>query len=167
MFWFIRVAVLVLAMLSAPDAFAWSGQVVDVHDGDSLRVQRDDGEVLKVRIYGVDCPELGQPYGNDARELTAQLVLGQRVEVVPTGQRPSYGREVALVSIPGRGLLQEELVTAGLAWVDGRYCKNTVCDYWRIRQQDAKIAVRGLWAEGSPIAPWVWRRFDKPKGSKK
>lgn len=161
MSWFIRVAVLVLAMLSAPDVFAWSGQVVDVHDGDSLRVQCDDGEVLKVRIYGVDCPELGQPYGDDARELTAQLVLGQRVEVVPTGQRPSYGREVALISIPGRGILQEKLVTDGLAWVDGRFCKAEICSDWRVHQIEARADGRGLWGGISPMPPWEWRHRGK------
>ena len=92
-------SIIVLAALLLPCAcWAWSGQVVDVHDGDSLRVRRaDTGEVVRVRIYGVDCPELAQPYGADARELTAGLVLGQRVEVVPTGQRPSYGREFAVI----------------------------------------------------------------------
>lgn len=158
MSWFIRVAVLVLSILSAPDVFAWSGQVVDVHDGDSLRVQRDDGEVLKVRIYGVDCPELGQPYGDDARELTAQLVLGQRVEVVPTGQRPSYGREVAgIVLLERLTVLQDALVTAGLAWVDGRYCKADICAEWRVHQKDARADERGLWSDPAPVPPWTWR----------
>lgn len=158
MSWFIRVAVLVLAMFSAPDVFAWSGQVVDVHDGDSLRVQRDDGEVLKVRIYGVDCPELGQPYGDDARELTAQLVLGQRVEVVPTGQRPSYGREVAgIVLLERLTVLQDALITAGLAWVDGRYCKADICAEWRVHQKDARVDGRGLWGDTAPVPPWTWR----------
>lgn len=150
---------LALGLLLFPAACgAWSGQVVGVHDGDSLRVRRDDGEVLKVRIYGVDCPELGQLYGNDARELTAQMVLGQRVEVVPTGQRPSYGREVAVVVLlERRSALQVALVTAGLAWVDGRFCKADVCTEWRIHQKDARAEERGLWADPAPVPPWTWR----------
>lgn len=156
MLW-VKAVALLFVLLAPCVAGAWSGQVVDVHDGDSLRVQCDDGEVLKVRIYGVDCPELGQPYGDDARELTSQLVLGQRVEVVPTGQRPSYGREVALISIPGRGILQEKLVTDGLAWVDGRYCKSDICAEWRVHQKDACADGRGLWGDPAPVPPWTWR----------
>ena len=147
-----------LVMLSFPAVcWAWSGQVVEVHDGDSLRVRRDDGEVVKVRIYGVDCPELGQAFGSDARELTVQLVLGQSVEVVPTGQRSSYGREVAIVRLESLTVLQDALVTAGLAWVDGRFCKADICAEWRVHQEDARVDGRGLWGDPSPMPPWTWR----------
>lgn len=160
---FARISLLLAALLLPCACWAWSGQVVDVHDGDSLRVRRaDTGEIVRVRIYGVDCPELAQPYGADARELTAGLVLGQLVEVVPTGQRPSYGREVAgIVLLEKLTVLQDALVTAGLAWVDGRYCKADVCDTWRTHQNDARTALppRGLWNESDPVPPWKWRRM--------
>ena len=133
-------SIIVLAALLLPCAcWAWSGQVVDVHDGDSLRVRRaDTGEIVRVRIYGVDCPELAQPYGADARELTAGIVLLEKLTV-----------------------LQDALVTAGLAWVDGRYCKADVCDTWRTHQNDARTALppRGLWNESDPVPPWKWRRM--------
>ncbi len=40
--------------------------VLSVHDGDSLRVRLTDCKSVAVRLYGVDCPELGQPYGEAA-----------------------------------------------------------------------------------------------------
>lgn len=149
---------MILALLHPSTCWAWSGMVVDVHDGDSLRVLRDDGEIVKVRIYGVDCPELGQPYGAEARELTAGIVHDQRVEVMPTGQRPSYGREVAgIVLLERLTVLQDALVTAGLAWVDGRYCKADICAEWRVHQKDARADGRGLWVDPAPVPPWTWR----------
>ena len=155
MFWFR--AVLLLALLTPCDTFAWTGEVVSVHDGDSLKVQRvDDGHVVSVRIFGVDCPELAQPYGDDARLYTARLLAGQSVEVLPSGQRPSFGREVAVIEYNER-TLQELLSEAGFAWVDGRFCKSEVCDAWRKLQNIARSDKRGLWADPSPIPPWVWR----------
>lgn len=150
---------LLILILVPAQVYAWPGTVVSVHDGDSIRVRRADSTVVPIRVYGIDCPELGQPHGDAARDLTSALLLGKAVEVVPTGQRPSYGREVAgIVLLDQLVVLQDALVSSGLAWVDGRYCKATVCDYWRMHQQDAKTAFRGLWAEESPIAPWTWRR---------
>ena len=130
--------------------------VISARDGDSLLVRQPDGRAVAVRLYGVDCPELGQPYGDAARDLTERLV-GQVVEVQPTGGR-SWGRVVAVVVLPGGCTLQAALVEAGLAWVDGRFCHSSECDGWRQAQEQAREARRGLWADDSPVPPWVWRR---------
>lgn len=154
----------VLMLIFAPSlAFAWSAKVVYVHDGDSIHVVRNDtGERVRIRVFGVDCPEIGQQYGIEARDLTRSIVDGQQIEVVPTGQKPSYGREVAGIIILNKlVVLQEALVSSGLAWVDGRYCKSSVCDQWRIHQKDAKSARRGLWEDDNPVPPWTWRRMKK------
>lgn len=154
---------LLFAVFAPSLAFAWSAQVVYVHDGDSIHVVRNDtGEKVRIRVFGVDCPEIGQPYGVEARELTRSIVDGQQIEVVPTGQKPSYGREVAGIVILNKlVVLQEALVSAGLAWVDGRYCKSDVCGQWRTHQKDAKTARRGLWEDDNPTPPWTWRRMKK------
>lgn len=118
--------------------------VLSARDGDSLLVRQPGGRAVAVRLYGVDCPELGQPYGNAARDLTWRLV-GQMVEVQPTGG----------------GTLQAALVDAGLAWVDGRFCRRPECDGWRRGQELARDAQRGLWADEGAVPPWVWRRAKK------
>lgn len=146
--------------------FAWQGVVTAVHDGDSVRVKSADGTVVPIRIYGIDCPEIGQPYGREARDLTAALLLGKAVEVVPAQKSKSYGRQVASILLPdGSAMLQEVLTASGLAWVDGRYCKQQVCDTWRQRQHEAKTANPpcGLWADPGSMPPWQWRRMKKGK----
>ena len=145
-------------------AFAWQGTVISVHDGDSMRIQRADGAVVTIRVYGIDCPGIGQPYGKEARDLTATLLMGKMVEVSPAQKSKSYGREVASIMQPdGTRLLQEALTASGLAWVDGRYCKQEACNEWRKMQQEAKEAnpPRGLWADPSPVPPWQWRRMHR------
>lgn len=133
-------------VLLGNDTFAWSGTVINVHDGDTLQVQNDSGKIYKVRIYGVDCPELKQPRGDEARRMTSNLLKGKTIHVIPINQK-SYGRQVAgIVLLEDMLVLQDVLITAGLAWVDTRYCKLAVCQQWIIHQQDAQSVelLRGL-----------------------
>ncbi|KAF5074242.1 Staphylococcal nuclease-like protein [anaerobic digester metagenome] len=153
----------ILCILYSFPAMAWMGTVLTVHDGDTVRVQSIDGEAVSIRVYGVDCPELGQPYGAEARDMTTQLVNGQRVEIVPAQKVKSYKREVAVVVLADGTTLEDALVRAGLAWVDGRYCKRPECNQWRQHQTDAAAASppRGLWADSVPLPPWQWRKLKK------
>lgn len=157
-----RLCIFILAFcLSATHALAWTGEVVGVHDGDSITVCRaDTGKTAKVRIYGVDCPELGQPHGDKARDLTARVLLGKTVQVIPAQKARSYKRVVGgIVLLGGMLVLQDAMVSSGLAWVDDRYCKLAVCDLWRLHQREARAAGRGLWRDKSPVPPWTWRRM--------
>lgn len=67
-------AALMLSCFSDGDTVA----ILSVHDGDSFRVKHQDGRSVAVRLYGVDCPELGQPYGAEARDVTRRLVGRRR-----------------------------------------------------------------------------------------
>jgi len=91
--------------LSSP-TWGWSGKVVSVIDGDSITVLHDP-RAEQIRLYGIDCPEKGQDFGNRAKQLTSALVYGKVVEVEPvTSDR--YGRTVALLRV-GNTLVNEEL----------------------------------------------------------
>ena len=74
---------LLCALLCAATAHAFPAEVLSVHDGDSITARRVEPvrqKPLKIRVYGIDCPELGQPYGNEARELAARILKGKTVE---------------------------------------------------------------------------------------
>ena len=95
----------------------------------------------KVRVYGIDCTELGQPYGEEARELTSRILDGKTVEIVPAQKGKSYRREVGGIVLLGDMIvIQDALVSAGLAWGDDRFCKLPVCELWRLHQSEAKTA---------------------------
>jgi len=136
-------------------AWAWSGRVVDVVSGEVITVLRN-GKNEEVLLYGIDCPEEGQPFSDQARQFTYKMVFGKVVEVHRM-DTDRYGRTVALVSVDKR-LLNEELVKAGLAWVYGRYCHEVICESWKHYQLRAKIDKRGFWSEPEPISPWKFRR---------
>lgn len=56
---------LAIFLLVTTQAFAWTGQVVSVTDGDTIKVQQD-GRETKIRLYGVDTPGKKQAFGQKA-----------------------------------------------------------------------------------------------------
>jgi endonuclease YncB( thermonuclease family) len=130
-----------------------TGEVVAVHDGDTLSVLAG-GRTVRVRLACIDAPEQGQPFGSRARQRLAQEAMRRavRVEVV---DRDGYGRTVGRVWADGR-LVNLELVRAGLAWHYAYHCPDDRA--LAAAEEEARTARRGLWAEPDPVAPWQWRR---------
>ncbi len=148
--------VLFLLMIFPCLAWAWSGMVVGVTDGDTIKVMGTHNKQVKIRLYGIDCPEKSQAFGKKAKQFTSKLVFGKvvEVEVMDTDR---YGRTVALVAV-NKQILNEELLKAGLAWVYYQYCHEIICHAWADYQFAAKLDKRGLWRDPDPIPPWEFRR---------
>jgi len=114
---------LTLISLAASHALAaesFPARVVGVVDGDTLRVSRKEGGAVKVRLYGIDCPEKKQRYGKEARQLTRRLAYGRIVRVESRG-KGRYGRTIGRVTLHSGKLLSQELVGAGACWWYRRY----------------------------------------------
>ncbi len=142
-------------------ALAWGmpAVIVHIHDGDTITAAPLNavGSPIKIRLYGIDTPEKGQPGGADATAyLHSLLPLRANVEVTEMG-KDKYGRTVALVEHEGR-TVNELMVEAGHAWVYARYCRAAMCKGWYALQRNAAAERRGLWEEDMPIAPWLWRK---------
>jgi endonuclease YncB( thermonuclease family) len=58
----------------------FTGKCIGVSDGDSITVMKA-GRAEKIRLEGIDCPELGQDFGNRAKQFTSALVFGKEVQV--------------------------------------------------------------------------------------
>lgn len=152
------VFVLLLVFLSSPVASAhtWTAEVLHVGDGDSFVVRRE-GRSQRIRLYGIDSPELEQAHGRSSRQIARTWLQGQRVAVEPI-HRDNYGRTVALVWLDGR-LINAELVRSGAAWVSPKFCQaRGVCDAMHEMQQQARQARLGLWQDAHPEPPWLWKR---------
>lgn len=52
-----------------------SGKVVGVHDGDTLTLLVAGNRPVKVRLAGMDAPELNQPYGQQAKQALSALAF--------------------------------------------------------------------------------------------
>ena len=124
-------------------------------DGDTF-ITKIDGEKVRIRINGIDCPELEQPYGDSATIALEKLMpVGSKCEVMVL--RPGkYGRPISSVYVGSKsvGLF---LIEHGYAW-----------EYYGVASErkgplseleaSARKARRGLWASDNPIPPWEWRK---------
>jgi len=136
-------------------AHAWVAKVVSVTDGDTIKVFTADQGQVKIRLYGIDTPEKGQPYGKAAGKYLASLISGAMVEV-ETVTTDRYGRTVGIVW-DNEANINQEMVRAGYAWVYQRYCNKPFCEYWLALENEAKTDNIGLWQEPEPVPPWEWR----------
>lgn len=151
---------LVFAMfcLVATGSFlAAKGRVVKVTDGDSVTVLTEKGEILNVRLYGIDSPEYRQKGGKEAAEFARDLLLFSPVSLSVV-DKDQYGRSVALVRLADGRVANEELVRAGHAWVYRAYCDLPACASWLVLERQAKKQGLGLWRDRNPAPPWKWRR---------
>lgn len=131
------------------------GVVKKIIDGDSLVILAGK-KSIEVRLYGIDCPEYGQPFSLKAKNFSKKQVLGKKVLLKPQ-YYDSYGRLVAMVE-DGKQSLNGEMVRAGLAWVYPRYCRKKICTSWKEMEGLAKAKERGLWGTFQPVPPWIWKR---------
>jgi endonuclease YncB( thermonuclease family) len=154
------IAFLLLLAAGATGGVALKGRVVSVADGDSLSVFAGVEGKKSIRLYGIDCPELRQKGGGDARTFTRSLAFLEevRLDVLDTD---AYGRSVAVVTLPDGRILNEELLKSGQAWVYGAYCAIPRCAYWRGLEKQARIQKRGLWNDARPVPPWTWRKRNR------
>ena len=126
--------------------------VVGVHDGDTLTGLSGGREQVKVRIEGIDAPELGQPFGRVAKRELSGRVFGKKVSVVTSG-RDRYDRVVGRVLLGDRDV-GAEMVREGFAWHAVTFSRDRQL---AAAEEAARRARAGLWADASPEPPWKFR----------
>lgn len=117
-----------------------------VVDGDTLDVEID-GQVERIRLIGIDTPEIGDCYGVQAAAHVIELLpAGIPITLErDTSQRDRYGRLLRYVYLEGE-MINEQLVTSGFARAatyppDVRYQPRFVAG-----QQEARSNKAGLWS---------------------
>jgi endonuclease YncB( thermonuclease family) len=91
------VLLLTLGILADPRLAAdeFSAVVAGVHDGDTLTV-RNGEQSIRIRLSGIDSPEMNQPFGDDAQNFTAELALAIARRDLSEQQQPKRLRRVNL-----------------------------------------------------------------------
>jgi len=135
-----------------------TGRVVSVHDGDTITVLDESRAQHKIRLSGIDAPELEQAYGKASRKHLAELVADKAVSI-EWNKQDKYKRTVGKVLLDGKDQCLEQ-VRAGFAWHYKKYGKEQTLEdqqNYDEAEQMAREARRGLWRDREPLAPWEWR----------
>ena len=145
----VLVSAIVAPALAQADFVA---RVLIVHEGDRLTIYHQ-GRRDMVYLRGVDCPELKQPYGKQAKHATAAYIANREV-VVRDLKRDRQGRMTVDILLPDGRQITHELVKEGLAWVQPGGANDQVL---KDMEELARAAGTGLWSEPNPIPPWKWK----------
>jgi micrococcal nuclease len=131
-------------------AAGWT--VVEVLDGDTIRVARD-GHADTVRLLGIDTPETRHPtkavecFGPEAATYTQAHLHGQSVQLeADVEERDRYGRRLAYVIVDGERF-NDELLRLGYAMLLVIEPNHAHARVMLQAELEAKRAGRGLWSE--------------------
>ena len=132
---------------------AWVSWVMD---GDTLLLLPEgQHEPLRVRLLGIDAPELCQPGGEAARDALIALVLRRTVRLQLQGQ-DSYGRQLGHVWRDTQDVAAE-MVRSGWAWA---YQHRTGRGPYAALQRQAERERVGVFAaRETAMSPAVFRQF--------
>jgi len=139
----------------------FKGRIISVHDGDTVTLL-SDGKIYKIRLAEIDANELGQPFGNQAKEYLSNLVLNKAI-VAKQIDIDKYGRHVCKLFLNG-SYVNELMVISGNAWCYKKYASSKLYNEELI----AKSERLGLWQDNNCIPPiyaanengtenWYWK----------
>jgi len=136
-----------------------TARVISVTDGDNLTVLDHDDKQVLIRLHGLDCPELEQPFGEQAKAFTSNHCFGKIIMYRMVGL-DKFDRTIAVVYLEDGRELNLELLKAGLAWHLKHYLDRPE---YAEAQEEAREAGVGLWGDKDPTPPWEWRKNRRNK----
>ena len=140
-------------------AVAVSGKVIRVSDGDTILIQ-SGSQKIRVRMYGIDAPELKQKYGEESKKYLEKSIMDKNVDIKVINQ-DQYGRKVGKVFYKNKDINLEMLET-GNAWFYEYHAKHEK-DY-RKAFKNAKEQKLGLWKDKNPQNPRNFRLDHRREG---
>lgn len=127
--------------------------VTEVHDGDTFTLGGGD----RVRLLGIDAPELGKCGSDEAKKLLSDLVLNKTVKITDE-KRDTYGRKMGLVWTIGltrRELVNEAMLKDG--WARPNYDPSSKSEELKVAYKEAKDNALGIYSslckKVNPIPP--------------
>ncbi|HCT7767162.1 TPA: thermonuclease family protein [Klebsiella pneumoniae] len=135
----------------------FSGRIVRVIDGDTVQVLTG-GEMVRVRLNGIDAPESSQPFGQKAKQNLINLAA-QKDSRIESQDKDRYGRWLGTVVINGVNINAEQ-VKVGMAWAYRYHGRASDENMLRLEQEARQHRI-GLWSASNPVEPWKWRNQHK------
>lgn len=141
------------------------GRVVRVVDGDTIRLLSDQHREFRIRLVGIDAPEVKQAHGKAAMYALEDLIEDEDVEVEYNDKKSKdpYGRVLGTVFLNGQNINFEQIAN-GHAWYYRQYAKDLPAEWqsaYDTAEIDARDNRRGLWKSDWPQAPWDFRKANR------
>jgi endonuclease YncB( thermonuclease family) len=83
----------------------WTGRAVGVAAGETIMVL-NTGKSVEILLYGIDCPEEGQPFSDQTIQFVPKMVFGKTVEVYRSRLGSSGERNEDYAGCHGERLLK-------------------------------------------------------------
>ncbi len=142
------------------------GKVMSVHDGDTITVEDDNGDIYKIRLLGIDTPELAQgKWGYMAKDYLSDLILDKNVVVTTDENAPEYDkyhRLLGYIRLNDREgtLVNLLLLKYGYAY---RFKDEHIIEHddFISAENTAKSASMGVWSDPTLQIPAQYRKEHK------
>lgn len=163
---FLRIPITIIVLLFSINNTAFSGemlegQVVGVHDGDTITLLMEGNKQIKVRLAQIDAPELDQAFGQQSKQSLSKMIFNKTIKVEKE-TIDKYGRTVGTLFVEGLDANKEQ-VRLGMAWIYKQYLHDQSLIHLEETARQAKV---GLWVDANAMAPWDYRHGGKQKGVK-
>lgn len=161
------VLILIFVLLLSSRAANASGmpavkQILEVIDGNTLKVSTIEDDTFIVKLKGVDAPELGQEFAQESLTHLQELVTNKNVLVEYSG-KDRWGNRLVYVTTKNGKSINEMMIKDGYGWVDRFFLNQSEL---LALQDQAKLKNAGLWKRKEPMEPWVYYRIQIRVNSK-
>ena len=166
-------AAVLVSVFSLPDSaavnarsgapFELTGTVQRIADGDTF-IFVVGGREMTIRLASIDAPEThknqqrpGQPMAQASRKSLERLIRGKTL-TLSCFEQDRYDRSICDVPLENGKTANQVQVETGMAWANREKRDKFLRDKSLLqRQEQAQRNRLGIWQQGQPIRPWVWR----------
>lgn len=140
--------------------------VTHIDDGDTIDVTLGNGQNERVRLKGIDAPEIAHKsgdadayWGRESAKYLSARVMGKDVLLKLDGNdyRDPYGRLLAFVYV-GDECINLSMVRDGQAYMHRKYQDHYLRTQMQQAENDARKKSRGLWKDLRPDQMPAWRQ---------
>ena len=141
--------------------------VLNCHDGDTCQLKSPDNMKLKIRLIGIDAPEVAnrknktsQPMGEESKNYINQLIKNKTVTLKNYATDP-FGRSLSEIYFNNENI-NLKMIQAGMAEVyHGKMVKEFNVSPYLKAEQEAKNKKLGIWSLKNYQSPKEYRSSKK------
>ncbi|APJ04485.1 thermonuclease family protein [Silvanigrella aquatica] len=144
-----------------------SYKVINCHDGDTCKLRSTDNLILKIRLIGIDAPEVSnrknkdnQQYGKESTDYLNNLIKNKTVQLKNYAS-DAYGRNLSEIFL-NKENINLKMIENGMAEVyKGKKEKEFNIDFYIEAEKKAQKNKLGIWSLKNYQSPKDYRNSHK------